>query len=294
MKKLTALALAGVLCLGMSTVALAAPSVGPKDAITATAKNGASVNVNPEDVDDWFIRDPNGNVIGRRTTLRDSEWFKGWDSADEKDASTAIKESLKRASTSYESVLDDLRQSNDPRAAGVIETFEKQQATLKELSESEALIEVGILADLSVDWNDPANPVTTKEPLTVKFVLNDNFSDLKVGQKIRVIHQNEITGLWEIYDEQTVQYDSKTNQFYVTQDFTSLSPVAVLRITEDGTPTPVPVDPVDPADPIVKPDANGQITADQLAELIAQRLQTNNIKFDRTASNGKSSPKTGE
>ena len=51
MKKLTALALAGALCLGMSTVALAAPSVGSEDAITATTENGESVDLETESIE---------------------------------------------------------------------------------------------------------------------------------------------------------------------------------------------------------------------------------------------------
>ena len=43
MKKLTALALAGVLCLGMSTTAFASASPLPEDAVTATNDEGKEV-----------------------------------------------------------------------------------------------------------------------------------------------------------------------------------------------------------------------------------------------------------
>ena len=84
MKKLTALALAGALCLGMSTVALAAPSVGPEDAYSATSKDGQNVDLDVTNVPEWA----NGTLRGTQ--------YDGWDSADAEDASDAVKDTLKR------------------------------------------------------------------------------------------------------------------------------------------------------------------------------------------------------
>ena len=133
MKKLTALALAGALCMGMSTVALAAPSVGPKDAITATTENGTNVELNKNEinVDRW------------------SE-FDGWDSTNPEKASDAIKDTFEQASVDYEKRITELKQKNDPKLAGVIAEYEKQQAALNTLVESDDLIEVATLVDLSV------------------------------------------------------------------------------------------------------------------------------------------------
>ena len=280
MKKLTALALAGALCLGMSTVALAAPSVGSEDAITATTENGESVDLETESIE-----------IGRGTE------FDGWDSSNPEKASDAIKKTFENASVDYEKVITELKQKNDPKLAGLIAEYEKQQAALDELVNSDDLIEVATLVDISLpEGQDVVDP---EHPLTVKFVLNNRLENLAVGQQIRIMHQNEYTGLWEVYEGE-VKWDAATSEFYVENEFTSLSPVAILRVTSDGSvqvtpPGEQPGNTNQPGDqPTVTPDKDGNVTADQLADLIAKRLQANGVKFDRTAATGKASPKTGE
>ncbi len=280
MKKLTALALAGALCMGMSTVALAAPSVGSEDAITATTENGESVDLETESIE-----------IGRGTE------FDGWDSSNPEKASDAIKKTFENASVDYEKVITELKQKNDPKLAGLIAEYEKQQAALDELVNSDDLIEVATLVDISLpEGQDVVDP---EHPLTVKFVLNNRLENLAVGQQIRIMHQNEYTGLWEVYEGE-VKWDAATSEFYVENEFTSLSPVAILRVTSDGSvqvtpPGQKPGDTNQPGDqPTVTPDEDGKLTADQLADLIAKKLQANGVKFDRTAATGKASPKTGE
>ena len=280
MKKLTALALAGALCLGMSTVALAAPSVGSEDAITATTENGESVDLEKESIE-----------IGRGTE------FDGWDSSNPEKASDAIKKTFENASVDYEKAITELKQKNDPKLAGLIAEYEKQQAALDELVNSDDLIEVATLVDISLP--DGQDVVDAEHPLTVKFVLNNRLENLAVGQKIRIMHQNEYTGLWEVYEGE-VKWDAATSEFYVENNFTSLSPVAILRVTSDGSvqvtpPGQKPGDTNQPGDqPTVTPDEDGKLTADQLADLIAKKLQANGVKFERTAATGKASPKTGE
>lgn len=280
MKKLTALALAGALCMGMSTVALAAPSVGSEDAITATTENGESVDLETESIE-----------IGRGTE------FDGWDSSNPEKASDAIKKTFENASVDYEKVITELKQKNDPKLAGLIAEYEKQQAALNELVNSDDLIEVATLVDISLpEGQDVVDP---EHPLTVKFVLNNRLENLAVGQKIRIMHQNSRTQLWEVYEGE-VKWDAATSEFYVENEFTSLSPVAILRVTSDGSvqvtpPGQKPGDTNQPGDqPTVTPDEDGKLTADQLADLIAKKLQANGVKFDRTAATGKASPKTGE
>ena len=284
MKKLTALALAGALCMGMSTVALAAPSVGPKDAITATTENGTNVELNKDEID-----------VNRWNE------FDGWDSTNPEKASDAIKDTFEQASVDYEKRITELKQKNDPKLAGVIAEYEKQQAALNTLVESDDLIEVATLVDLSVakDENGQILPVDPEHPLMVKFVLNNRLENLAVGQKIRIMHQNSRTLLWEVYEGE-VKWDAVKSEFYVENEFTSLSPVAILRVTSDGSvqvtpPGEQPGNTNQPGDqPTVTPDKDGNVTADQLADLIAKKLQTNGVKFDRTAATGKASPKTGE
>ena len=103
-----------------------------------------------------------------------------------------------------------------------------------------------------------------------------------------------------IVTEATVEWNEKDG-FFVTQQFDSLSPVAILRFadaaTDDdnngGTTTP-PTTPGD--DTTVTPGTNGNITADQLADLIVKKLQQNTdaSKVVRVVSSSKASPKTGE
>ena len=284
MKKLTALALAGALCMGMSTVALAAPSVGPKDAITATTENGTNVELNKNEinVDRW------------------SE-FDGWDSTNPEKASDAIKDTFEQASVDYEKRITELKQKNDPKLAGVIAEYEKQQAALNTLVESDDLIEVATLVDLSVakDENGQILPVDPEHPLMVKFVLNNRLENLAVGQKIRIMHQNSRTQLWEVYEGE-VKWDAVKSEFYVENEFTSLSPVAILRVTSDGSvqvtpPGEQPGNTNQPGDqPTVTPDKDGNVTADQLADLIVKKLQANANATKVVRTSVKASPKTGE
>ena len=274
MKKLTALALAGALCLGMSTVALAAPSVGPKDAITATTENGESVTLVKDDIS-----------IGIGTP------YDGWDSTNPDKASDAIKDTLATGAIKIEQEINRIKQENDPKDAGEIAELERQKAAVEELANSDVLLEVATLVDLKVPEGQVVDP---RHPLTVKFVLNKRLENLKEGQQIRIMH--EVQGLWQIYEGE-VKWDAATSEFYVEHDFTSLSPVAILRINSDGSTqvTPPAEQPGDTNQPSVTPtpDENGNITADQLADLIVRRLQANGVRFERTAATGRS-PKTGE
>jgi hypothetical protein len=282
MKKLTALALAGALCLGMSTVALAAPSVGPEDAYSATSKDGQNVDLDVTNVPEWA----NGTLRGTQ--------YDGWDSADAEDASDAVKDTLKRSSEHYGTRLEYLKQLGDPDRAGEIAELEKQRAAVDELANSDVLIEIADLVELNIKNPSNANPVDPRHPLTVKFVLNKRLENLAVGQQIRIMHK--VDGLWQVYEGE-VKWDAASSEFYVEHSFTELSPVAILRVNSDGSAqvTPPAQQPGDTNQPTVTPDGNGQITADQLAELLVKKLQANGaVKFDRTATSGKASPKTGE
>ncbi len=101
--------------------------------------------------------------------------------------------------------------------------------------------------------------------------------------------------------EGTVQWNEKDG-FFVEQEFDSLSPIAILRFTDaaangddqngNNTPNPTP-NPGD--DTTVTPGTNGNITADQLADLIVKKLQNADAsKVVRVVSSSKASPKTGE
>ena len=283
MKKLTALALASALCMGMSTVALAAPSVGPKDAYSATTKDGQTVDLDTFNVPEWA----NGTLRGTQ--------YDGWDSADAEDASDAVKDTLKYSSKLYEARIEALTQLQDPDRAGEIAELEKQKAAVDKLADSNVLIEIADLVELDIaDKTSDAYPVDPRHPLKVRFVLDERLENLKEGQPIRIMHK--VDGLWQVYEGE-VKWDAAKSKFYVEHSFTELSPVAILRISSDGTTqvTPPADNPADTNEPTVTPDSNGQITADQLADLLVKKLQANGaVKFNRTVASGKASPKTGE
>jgi hypothetical protein len=283
MKKLAALALAGVLCMGMSTVALAAPSVGPEDAYSATNKDGDNVKLDPSPIKEI-------EQIGFRGTDYD-----GWNAADPEKASDAVKDTLKRGSVNIEAEIVRLKESGEPDVEGKIARLQAQKAAVDQLANSDVLIEIADLVDLDVaeDPNGDTVPVDARNPLKVRFVLNKRLKDLEVGQAIRIMHK--VDGLWQVYEGE-VKWDSDKSEFYVEHEFTSLSPVAILRINSDGSTQVVPPTdiPGDSQVPNVTPDANGNITADQLADLIAQRLRANNAGIERTSSTSGRSPKTGE
>ena len=201
------------------------------------------------------------------------------------------------SSEHYGTRLEYLKQLGDPDRAGEIAELEKQRAAVDELANSDVLIEIADLVELNIKNPSNANPVDPRHPLTVKFVLNKRLENLAVGQQIRIMHK--VDGLWQVYEGE-VKWDAVKSEFYVENEFTSLSPVAILRVTSDGSvqvtpPGEQPGNTNQPGDqPTVTPDKDGNVTADQLADLIAKKLQTNGVKFDRTAATGKASPKTGE
>ena len=257
MKKLTALALAGVLCLGMSTVAFAADSPQKSDAIWAT-EEGKKVDV--KDTDDAAMTD--------------------WEAAAPEDLSETVKDTFHEEYKEYKKELD----KKDP---GDISPNEKKQLELLDsLANDDAVYEIVTTADIK-----PADgTVIPKDGLNVRFDLTGKFDDLAEGQTIRILHR--AASGWQVYETE-VKLDK--NGWYAEWAFKEFSPVAVFRVNSDNSITPdVPEEPTEPTEPTVTPDGNGSITADQLADLIAQRLQqnANATSIARTSTNR--SPKTGE
>ena len=272
MKKLTALALAGVLCLGMSTTAFASASPLPEDAVTAT-QDEKDVNVYQSPID------------------TETGTFAGWNSKKPEKVDESVRYTL-------EDRLDDIKKDlrdEDSLTGEELKALKEEQTTLNELLSSDKKFAVVTLADITTDA-----VVDEENPINIKFSLNGDtaWEGIQKGEAVRILHQ--VNGQMIVL-EGTVQWNEKDG-FFVEQEFDSLSPIAILRFTDaaangddqngNNTPNPTP-NPGD--DTTVTPGTNGNITADQLADLIVKKLQNADAsKVVRVVSSSKASPKTGE
>ena len=272
MKKLTALALAGVLCLGMSTTAFASASPLPEDAVTAT-QDEKDVNVYQSPID------------------TETGTFAGWNSKKPEKVDESVRYTLEDR---LDEIKKDLR-DEDSLTGEELKALKEEQTTLNELLSSDKKFAVVTLADITTDA-----VVDEENPINIKFSLNGDtaWKGIKAGEAIRILHQ--VNGQMIVL-EGTVQWNEKDG-FFVEQEFDSLSPIAILRFTDaaangddqngNNTPNPTP-NPGD--DTTVTPGTNGNITADQLADLIVKKLQNADAsKVVRVVSSSKASPKTGE
>ena len=272
MKKLTALALAGVLCLGMSTTAFASASPLPEDAVTAT-QDEKDVNVYQSPID------------------TETGTFAGWNSKKPEKVDESVRYTLEDR---LDEIKKDLR-DEDSLTGEELKALKEEQTTLNELLSSDKKFAVVTLADITTDA-----VVDEENPINIKFSLNGDtaWKGIKAGEAVRILHQ--VNGQMIVL-EGTVQWNEKDG-FFVEQEFDSLSPIAILRFTDaaangddqngNNTPNPTP-NPGD--DTTVTPGTNGNITADQLADLIVKKLQNADAsKVVRVVSSSKASPKTGE
>lgn len=248
MKKLTALALAGALCLGMSTTAFAASSPTPADAVSA-------------------INDPeNRNVTA---SASNEEMFATWTDSDPNKASQNIVKSFSNELDKINDILSDKEYVNSLNPEQIT-ALENQRDTFEELANPDVIYEVATTMDLTSD-----GVVDENHPLTVRFDLNGRLENLEPGQTIRILHattdENGNIVSWEIYPTM-VRQDGRG--YYVEWTFEHLSPIAILRVTETGI---VPDDPMDPAEPTTpsRPSTPSQDKNDQ--SIVA----TNGITSDR-------------
>ena len=272
MKKLTALALAGVLCLGMSTTAFASASPLPEDAVTAT-QDEKDVNVYQSPID------------------TETGTFAGWNSKKPEKVDESVRYTLEDR---LDEIKKDLR-DEDSLTGEELKALKEEQTTLNELLSSDKKFAVVTLADITTDA-----VVDEENPINIKFSLNGDtaWEGIQKGEVVRILHQ--VNGQMIVL-EGTVQWNEKDG-FFVEQEFDSLSPIAILRFTDaaangddqngNNTPNPTP-NPGD--DTTVTPGTNGNITADQLADLVVKKLQNADAsKVVRVVSSSKASPKTGE
>ena len=273
MKKLTALALAGVLCLGMSTTAFASASPLPEDAVTATNDEGKEVTLKQSPIN------------------TETGTFAGWNSKKPEKVDESVRYTL-------EDRLDDIKKDlrdEDSLTGEELKALKEEQATLNELLNSDKKFAVVTLANITTDA-----VVDEENPINIKFSLNGDtaWEGIQKGEAVRILHQ--VNGQMIVL-EGTVQWNEKDG-FFVEQEFDSLSPIAILRFTDaaangddqNGNNTPNPT-PTPGGDTTVNPGTNGNITADQLADLIVKKLQNADAsKVVRVVSSSKASPKTGE
>lgn len=267
MKKIVALALAGALCLGMSTVALAADSPQKSDAVQATEEGKEILVGDPEDpaMSNW-------NDVAKN---------------DPEKLDKTVKNTFKDQLYELNKQLDDI--DPDEIKPSDLKKLQEQQKVLESLANDDAVYEVVTIADIK-----PADGtvVNEKNPLNVRFnLMNGTLKNLKVGQTIRILHL--VDGLWQVYETE-VKLDD--NGFYAEWAFKHFSPVAVFRVNSDNSVTPEPTPTPNPDEPTVTPDpdVNGSITADQLADLIVKKLQANANATKVVRTSVKASPKTGE
>jgi len=265
MKKIVALALAGALCLGMSTVAFAADSPQKSDAVQAT-EEGKEIVVGE-------VEDPamsNWNDVAKN---------------DPEKLDKTVKNTFKDQLYELNKQLDDI--DPDEIKPSELKKLQEQQKVLESLANDDAVYEVVTIADIAAA---DGTVVDEEHPLNVRFNLG-GLKDLDEGQKIRILHL--VDGLWQVYETE-VKLDD--DGWYAEWAFEHFSPVAVFRVNSDNSVTPEPTPTPNPDEPTVTPDpdVNGSITADQLADLIVKKLQANANATKVVRTSVKASPKTGE
>ena len=275
MKKLTALALAGVLCLGMSTTAFAAASPLPEDAVTAT-QDGKDVEITQSPVD------------------TDNGAFAGWDSKNPDKVDENVRHTLEDRLID---IMKELRKE-DQLSQEAVKKLNEEKEALENLMSTKDKFVVGALMDVKA----PGTTVDDENKLMVRFELTGAWEGVANEKEVNLLHaitdKNGNIVAWEVFKNVPIKKDDK-GVLYVEQEFDSLSPVAILRVPggDNGGNGTNPGDQpgTNPGDqPTLTPDANGNITADQLADLIVKKLQQSaDTKVIRVAS-GKASPKTGE
>ncbi len=278
MKKLTALALAGVLCLGMSTTAFAAKSPVPVDAVNKKDQG----NVNKDDMQD--------EAFTNTWTIND--WEIQPDETAE-DASTRIQYTI-------EDMITELNRFDPGDSLDKAEYKKDALAELNKLKDKN----LQLVTSAEIDYMGTRTDTDIAENgVMVRFDLSDR--DVKAKDKVSIMHEvydeNAHEYYWTVLPDVEVQ-GNEEDGYYVDYNFTSFSRVVILKQLSDGTnaviPGEDPKDPTNPDDPTdnLTPDANGNITADQLADLIVKKIndRVNATKVVRTSVSGKASPKTGE
>ena len=164
MKKLTALALAGVLCLGMSTTAFASASPLPEDAVTATNDEGKEVILEQSPID------------------TESGTFAGWNSKKPEKVDESVRYTL-------EDRLDEIKKElrdEDSLTGEALKALKEEQDTLNELLSSDKKFAVVTLADITTDA-----VVDEENPINIKFSLNGDtaWEGIQKGEVVRILHQ---------------------------------------------------------------------------------------------------------
>ena len=278
MKKLTALALAGVLCLGMSTTAFAANSVDP-DVADVTIENFEGKLYSN-------VQNPDGSY----DEIENIE-IKGYEIADK-----AAKEDI------------EVWEKSEVAFRDAVETAaEKIGKTIEKDANLAIVKDVDLQANVNWDLLKEDGVKDVEVTFDVTDLKIDFRTDLSENDTLYLMHY--VDGAWVCMETtlKSVDVPGVGKKLYATANFNTtdgMSPVVfVAEYTRGGGNVVVdpedPTIPVDPEDPTTPADpsnpsinGNGTVTIDDIANAVVRRLQAANTRVVRTST--VASPKTGE
>ena len=238
LKKITALALAGALCMGMSVTAFAANSVSVDN-----AESYATSTYDKEDSKGTpvIIEKENLNTVTNKTV---NEWKEDPDSLKQAiDAATKDDPNINLPNNAVYAVVDAADYVPDAKYDEIVEGFDGYDLTFNlDIANLEAKLNAGETLYLM-------HGIQNEKGVVTEWVLM----------------------------EATPEQDGNGN-WTATVHLNSLSPIVFVMGKEgsgDDTPTvpSEPTEPTNPSEPSNPNDGNDKITADQLADLIVSRLQ---------------------
>jgi len=265
MKKLTALALAGVLCLGMSTTAFAAGSVVTADGVqTVTDKLTGEKKEEEVEV-----------TIDEVTNADAKKLYDRW--SDQKDGAKNLEEDVKAYA----------EEANIPLAEDAIYTMiDFADYNVPGVSEDNPVLLTFNIKDKAIKDAITKAQEDGREPVIYLMHYVEN----KDGSAEWIMTRHEILG-------------NEKQGYYVEQTFTSLSPITLVLEMPKAASKPddkpgdkpgniVVPNPDDNNTTTVTPGTNGTVTVDDIANAVVRRLQASNARVVRTSTGV--SPKTGE
>ena len=310
MKRLTALVLAGVLCLGMSTTAFAAESVRPVDGEN-TIKNAGDAKLYKVDENGKIVKDENGNPI----ILKEEDIEVAVDTLDTgKYADKYDTEDDKKFSGQY-----NLWTADSKEMPGVASEA-MRKAIGEDRVDKNAQVVFLDAADVTsnVHMQSFADQTNDKGVLTLKFDLSDYKIKDKYGietplnentDHVYVMHFSAVTQTWMCLDATLKEErDGDILKRFAYVDFDAangLSPVVFMATRsnvnggqgggnqgDNGNINTTPGDGTTLTPGDVTPGTDGKVTIDDIANAVVKKLQASNVKAVRTSSGV--SPKTGE
>lgn len=282
MKKLTALALAGVLCLGMSTTAFAAPSLQTGDGdVTILDSEGKESDKQLYNKDKQEIDAPNVWTEEIDASKYDEAFLESeyevWRDNDSKVGNQALKDAVQAAGGTFDKnaqvvYLDEVDVKSDV-------DFEK--------ANKDGIEVLRLKFDMSGYKINPADGYGDATELTDE-------------DTVYLMHWVDATKEWVCIKADLIYEKGVLYAYANFETKNGLSPVVFVAtrgtVTDPDTNEPGtnvrPGDDVTPDD-IVGGNTNGTVSIDDIANAVVNKLQAANVKAVRTVRTGVS-PKTGE